>query len=350
MPAPKDQTTNLQVMSRPMSSAPPMEEGYTALSAPPPTHPPWAAVPTVGECLLHLGVTLTDLAACPVSVRAEFQVVKRAFLALALREHPDRWGHPTGSTDPDNSSRHCRIRATAAFRRTCVSFEAIRALVVEGRVSLSLASHWHDLAPEYTAWWEHLTTRDTPTAIPSYAYYCRASEQTGDNPEWTVQVAPSGRGHCIRCKKARRTPSPPVTEEDGRGSGSGSPVAVVDGLLPDSPVDRPYYPTKKKQKCHRPSPDIIKRHASLEPHAIPYGSVRVGRWEVDRLGMYGGWVHLACWQVPHAVWTGLTDPNSASAVAHDLQSMDGVAWDGFSALTPALQRRVVEHVRDSGNW
>lgn len=105
----------------------------------------------------------------------------------------------------------------------------------------------------------------------------------------------------------------------------------------------------KRSKCTQRG---SAKHCPPGGEGIAKGDIRVGSLDAEA-GVYGRFVHLACWRVPHRVWLGLPNPQKCTndkEFAMALEGMNQVVLCGFGELPLEAKALVIAHVREQGNW
>jgi hypothetical protein len=252
------------------------------------------AATTVGAMLAALGVTDPEAAfgAC-ANFEDEFRVVKKAYLKIVLKEHPDKGGD--------------RER----FEAVQTAWETLSSMKAENKLgSLKLAK-----TSERSAAKEHAhAAAHRPSSTPDWSFYAEAFKDSG-LPLFKVERAATGRSKCeMRNKEATETKK-----------------AV-------------------KRRAH-----TVCRAQAADPKSacfISKNAVRVGTMDVVS-GAYGRFVHLECWRVPASVYKGLPSPTAetnADAFKAALAAMEDVALAGARDLDDEGMTALARHVMDPEHW
>lgn len=252
------------------------------------------AATTVGAMLAALGVTDPEAAfgAC-ANFEDEFRVVKKAYLKIVLKEHPDKGGD--------------RER----FEAVQTAWETLSSMKAENKLgSLRLAK-----TTERSAAKEHAhAAAHRPSSTPDWSFYAEAFKDSG-LPMFKVERAATGRSKCeMRNKEATETKK-----------------AV-------------------KRRAH-----TVCRAQAADPKSacfISKNAVRVGTMDVVS-GAYGRFVHLECWRVPASVYKGLPSPTAetnADAFKAALAAMEDVALAGARDLDDEGMTALARHVMDPEHW
>ena len=249
---------------------------------------------TVGDMLAALGVTDPEAAfgAC-ANFEDEFRVVKKAYLKIVLKEHPDKGGD--------------RER----FEAVQTAWETLSSMKAENKLgSLRLAKTTErDAAKEHAHAAAH-----RPSSTPDWSFYAEAFKDSG-LPMYKVERAATGRSKCeMRNKEATETKK-----------------AV-------------------KRRAH-----TVCRAQAADPKSacfISKNAVRVGTMDIVS-GAYGRFVHLECWRVPSSVYKGLPSPTvetDADAFKAALAAMEDVALAGARDLDDEGMTALARHVMDPEHW
>ena len=201
---------------------------------------------TVGAMLAALGIAdpASSFEAC-ANFEDEFRVVKKAYLKVVLKEHPDKGGD--------------RER----FEAVQTAWETLSSMKAENKLG-SLRS---TKTASTSAAKEHAhAAAHRPSSTPDWSFYAEAFKES-EIPLYKVERAASGRSRCeMREKDATDTKKPTKRRA----------YTVCRSTVAD-----------KNSKCF-----IAKNH------------VRVGMMDVVS-GAYGRFVHGKFWRVPAAVYPGV---------------------------------------------
>jgi hypothetical protein len=198
---------------------------------------------TIRQSLGMLGIQeASAFESCGSERGDEFKVVRKIYLQVVLKAHPDKGG------DPD------------AFREIQTSFEMLRDLHAGKRGGAWLFSEClvGDSSAESSSDSYNMGEYDTAfnnMETPSWDYYAEAAD--AEVPIYRVEPAKSGRSMCKQKGKTSKKCSelPPHVD-----------------------------PETCEALAKRQVPEIIEK-----------GEIRVGSWMEDT-GTYTRWVHLRCWR------------------------------------------------------
>ena len=249
---------------------------------------------TVGAMLAALGIADPAAAfeAC-ANFEDEFRVVKKAYLKIVLKEHPDKGGDRE------------RFEAVQTAWETLSSMKAENKLgsLRSARTASTSAAKEHAHAAAHR-----------PSSTPDWSFYAEAFKESGI-PLYKVERAASGRSRCeMREKDATET----------RKATKRRAYTVCRAQAADP-----------KSACF-----IAKNH------------VRVGTMDVVS-GAYGRFVHLECWRVPATVYRGLPSPTvekNVDAFKRALAAMEDVSLAGARALDDEGLTALARHVMDPEHW
>ena len=249
---------------------------------------------TVGGMLAALGIADPTAAfeAC-VNFEDEFRVVKKAYLKIVLKEHPDKGGD--------------RER----FEAVQTAWETLSTMKAENKLgSLKLAKTF-----ERSAAREHAhAAAHRPSSTPDWSFYAEAFKDSG-LPLYKVERAKSGRSRCEMREKEATADKKAVKRR-------AHTVCRVQAVDP-------------KSKCF-----------------ISNNAVRVGTMDIVS-GAYGRFVHLECWRVPASVYKGLpslTIEKDVEAFKSALATMEDVALAGARGLDDGGLTALALHVMNPEHW
>ena len=249
---------------------------------------------TVGAMLAALGIAdpASSFEAC-ANFEDEFRVVKKAYLKVVLKEHPDKGGD--------------RER----FEAVQTAWETLSSMKAENKLG-SLRS---TKTASTSAAKEHAhAAAHRPSSTPDWSFYAEAFKES-EIPLYKVERAASGRSRCeMREKDATDTKKPTKRRA----------YTVCRSTVAD-----------KNSKCF-----IAKNH------------VRVGMMDVVS-GAYGRFVHVECWRVPATVYRGLPSPTvekNVDAFKSALAAMEDVSLAGARALDDEGLTSLARHVMDPEHW
>jgi len=249
---------------------------------------------TVGAMLAALGIAdpASSFEAC-ANFEDEFRVVKKAYLKIVLKEHPDKGGD--------------RER----FEAVQTAWETLSSMKAENKLG-SLRS---TKTASTSAAKEHAhAAAHRPSSTPDWSFYAEAFKES-EIPLYKVERAKSGRSRCeMREKDAT----------DTKKATKRRAYTVCRSTVTD-----------KNSKCF-----IAKNH------------VRVGMMDVVS-GAYGRFVHLECWRVPATVYRGLPSPTvekNVDAFKSALVAMEDVSLAGARALDDEGLTSLARHVMDPEHW
>ena len=249
---------------------------------------------TVGGMLAALGIADPAAAfeAC-VNFEDEFRVVKKAYLKIVLKEHPDKGGD--------------RER----FEAVQTAWETLSTMKAENKLgSLKLAKTF-----ERSAAREHAhAAAHRPSSTPDWSFYAEAFKDSG-LPLYKVERAKSGRSRCEMREKEATADKKAVKRR-------AHTVCRVQAVDP-------------KSKCF-----------------ISNNAVRVGTMDIVS-GAYGRFVHLECWRVPASVYKGLpslTIEKDVEAFKSALATMEDVALAGARGLDDGGLTALALHVMNPEHW
>ena len=257
---------------------------------------------SVGDCLQSLDIDDPDnFFASSSSINEEFKFLKRQYLKLCLKHHPDKGG------DPER------------FREIQTSFECLRALFDKGKVQSFAAAASKDVSGAFDDAWAHFEGM----ATPSWDFYFDAEREPV--PTYRVEAAKSGRAQCVATGKAKKC-------------GDDASAAKKKEMKKGKKTKAVVLKSKGKEKD--------------EASCIAKGELRCG-WLNPESGSYGGWTHLKCWRVPSKIWLGLPDPvenKDENGFATAISSMNEVLLCGFNQLTKKQKKEFCKFVMDKSNW
>mmetsp|Transcript_19355 Transcript_19355/g.28647 ORF Transcript_19355/g.28647 Transcript_19355/m.28647 type:complete len:432 (-) Transcript_19355:3379-4674(-) len=255
---------------------------------------------SIGQCLRDCGISSAeDFDSCE-NTNDEFRVVKRAYFAKSLVEHPDKGGD------------------AELFRKTRTAFEVIRDLKDKGHLRHSFKEYLADVedtSADYN--YDDVYQNFNSSEVPSYDHFAEAAAV--EVPGYFVEPAKSARSQCVKCKARKGR-----TKKDISTMGDTTSTAIVTTG------------NAKSSKCKGPT-------------YIAKDALRVGSLD-STAGSYGRWNHLPCWRVPYRVWSGLTMPEDPRLVLQDLLGMNEVLLAGLSDLTDEQKELFVSHCMEQGNW
>jgi hypothetical protein len=249
---------------------------------------------TVGAMLAALGIAdpASSFEAC-ANFEEEFRVVKKAYLKIVLKEHPDKGGD--------------RER----FEAVQTAWETLSSMKAENKLGSlrSVKTASTSAAKEHAHAAAH-----RPSSTPDWSFYAEAFKES-EIPLYKVERAKSGRSRCeMREKDAT----------DTKKATKRRAYTVCRSLVTD-----------KNSKCF-----IAKNH------------VRVGMMDVVS-GAYGRFVHVECWRVPAAVYRGLPSPTvekNVDAFKSAILTMEDVSLAGARALDDEGLTSLARHVMDPEHW
>jgi len=242
----------------------------------------------------------TQLAGRP-SIREELVVVRRNWVRLSLRAHPDKGG------DPEE------------FRRVMEAFDVLRSAAASGRgrsfVELAAAAG--------------RPGRRRPGGRAPRGAAARAEGRGAD-----AGGAGRGRGRGAPVPTGRTAPTVPSYEWFEEAAAEEVPGYRVELAKSD------------RSACVAGGASRL-----CGGGAIARGALRCGSLD-EASGAYGRWSHLACWRVPARVWLALPDartpewmgdPEAAEAA---LMRLEGVTLSGLASLSARDRRAFVLHAME----